>query len=85
MSKRWNGIWRISSRGGVIAGAVPDPGARFRGHIYGVLYNVCLGGGGWSSSTNGIYGLFLYFHTQILNPGNSDGRAYGFPLRGLSE
>ncbi|WP_304708429.1 hypothetical protein [uncultured Rikenella sp.] len=50
-----------------------------------MLYNVCLGGGGWSSSTNGIYGLFLYFHTQILNPGNSDGRAYGFPLRCLSE
>ncbi len=79
MSKRWNDIWRISSRGG--RGAAPG----FRGHIYGVLYNVCLSGGGWSSSTNGIYGLFLYFHTQILNPGNSDGRAYGFPLRCLSE
>ncbi|WP_297829373.1 hypothetical protein [uncultured Rikenella sp.] len=43
------------------------------------------GGFSWSSATSGIGGLDLHFNSQYLHASPSDGRAYGFQLRCLSE
>ncbi|WP_297627693.1 hypothetical protein [uncultured Rikenella sp.] len=45
-----------------------------------------LHGYSWSSSaTNGTYGFFLWFATEVLVPCHSLYRGHGFQLRCLSE
>ena len=50
--------------------------------------NVGYGGFSWSPAvggTNRIYGTFLSFYTQRINPNSSGYRAHGVQLRCLSE
>ncbi|WP_294598401.1 hypothetical protein [uncultured Rikenella sp.] len=39
----------------------------------------------WASTVSGLYGMKLNFGMAGLYPSSSDGRAYGFQLRCLSE
>jgi len=51
----------------------------------GIARNVGHGGYSWSSTASDTYGVFLDFHVTWLYPSYMNYRAYGFPLRYLSE
>ncbi|WP_300828982.1 hypothetical protein [uncultured Rikenella sp.] len=57
----------------------------YRNRDTGVPVSVGNGGYDWSSATIGTGGLNLNFSSQHLYTGYSNGRAYGFLLRCLSE
>ncbi len=57
----------------------------FLSHGDGLLYQTGNYGYDWSSSVNSIGGRNLNFYTSNINPTYVGGRAYGFPLRCLSE
>jgi len=59
-----------------------------RGHGDGNLWNTSDEGSVWSAATASsltYYGLYLYFNTAEVNPTLEYYRAFGFPLRCLSE
>ncbi|WP_297829674.1 hypothetical protein [uncultured Rikenella sp.] len=49
-----------------------------------MLNNVGNEGSVWSAATNGTNGVYLRFVVNAAQPGNSNNRANGFPLRCLS-
>ncbi|WP_297627433.1 hypothetical protein [uncultured Rikenella sp.] len=63
--------------------SVPAPG--FREHSSGAQKSNGNHGFSWSSSFSGTSGVYLTFDVTYLLPGRADSRAYGFPLRCLSE
>ena len=67
--------------------SVPAPGYRY--YTSGVLGGIGHYGYSWSSTTNrtvsGIYGRFLWFNSQGLDPSDANDRATGRQLRCLSE
>ncbi len=66
--------------GDSLSGAAPG----YRYHTSGIAVVIGNSGFGWSS-TIGINGLALNFHSQSLNASHSGYRTYGFQLRCLSE
>ena len=79
--------------GGIgIEAASKTPGVPASGYRYytsGVLGGIGHYGYSWSSTTNrtvsGIYGRFLWFNSQGLDPSDANDRATGRQLRCLSE
>ncbi len=65
----------------------PAPGFRDAGNNerLGGLLDVGYNGYSWSSAVSGPSGVFLNFHTQLLDPRNPSDRANGRQLRCLSE
>ncbi|WP_300727241.1 hypothetical protein [uncultured Rikenella sp.] len=61
----------------------PAPG--HRDGLSGVLGSVGNNGLSYSSAIDGVYSVFLWFHSQALVPGNVSYRDFGRPLRCLSE
>ncbi|WP_294591361.1 hypothetical protein [uncultured Rikenella sp.] len=62
---------------------LPAPGYRDRGE--GTLWSVGSYGYSQSSWTNGHNGVWLEFRPTLLDPSFTFSRAYGLPLRCLSE
>ncbi|WP_298081038.1 hypothetical protein [uncultured Rikenella sp.] len=56
----------------------------FRYGTSGAASNSGSSGFGYSASVSSSQGMYLDFHAAGLTPSNSDGRAFGFPLRCLS-
>ena len=65
------------------------PASGYRYYTSGVLGGIGHYGYSWSSTTNrtvsGIYGRFLWFNSQGLDPSDANDRATGRQLRCLSE
>ena len=57
----------------------------FRSNTSGATVDVCNGGFGYSSSANGIFGVYLVFGETSLNPCSANSRGHGLQLRCLSE
>ena len=90
--KATNGrLYKVSTSGeGTPLAWYPAPGFRDCGYYGrgGQPDNVGYGGFSWSPAvggTNRIYGTFLSFYTQRLNPNSSGYRAHGVQLRCLAE
>ncbi|WP_300681735.1 hypothetical protein [uncultured Rikenella sp.] len=83
--KATNGrLYKVSTSGtGTPLAWYPAPG--YRGYTSGAPGGVGSYGYSWSSAVSGIYGRFLWFHTQDLGPSDTDYRAHGRQLRCLSE
>ena len=83
--KATNGrLYKVSTSGaGTPLAWYPAPGFRYA--TSGVPSGVGYYGFGWSSITNGVYGLDLNFSSQGLYTSSSGHRAHGYPLRCLSE
>ena len=83
--KATNGrLYKVSTSGAETPLAwYPAPG--FRRDDTGALLSVGNEGSVWSAAANGTYGVYLRFVVNAARPSNSDSRAYGFPLRCLSE
>ena len=83
--KATNGrLYKVSTSGeGTPLAWYPAPG--YRSASSGEPGGVGNNGYSWSSAVSGIGGRFLWFGSQDLGPSNSDYRAYGLPLRCLSE
>ncbi|WP_294599954.1 hypothetical protein [uncultured Rikenella sp.] len=61
----------------------PAPG--YRNHADGALAGVGQGGYNWASTVSSTNGMYLSFYVTDLYPSNANHRAYGLPLRCLSE
>jgi len=83
--KATNGrLYKVSTSGaGTPLAWYPAPGYRERAN--GGLGHVGNHGFSYSSSVSGSNGVYLNFYVTYLNPSNANSRAYGFPLRCLSE
>ncbi|WP_304709339.1 hypothetical protein [uncultured Rikenella sp.] len=83
--KATNGrLYKVSTSGaGTPLAWYPAPG--YRNTNAGAPVGVGNEGSVWSAATNGTYGVYLRFVVDAAQPSNSKYRAYGFPLRCLSE
>ncbi len=83
--KATNGrLYKVSTSGaGTPLAWYPAPG--FRLSASGALNSVGYNGYSWASTVSGTNGMHLSFNVTWLYPSSAYYRAYGFPLRCLSE
>ncbi len=83
--KATNGrLYKVSTSGaGTPLAWYPAPGYRYPAD--GVQRNVGNSGDGWSSTVGSTNGVYLSFNVMWMNPGYTNRRTHGFPLRCLSE
>ncbi len=83
--KATNGrLYKVSTSGaGTPLAWYPAPGYRIS--TSGALNSVGSEGSVWSASADGTSGVYLRSVLNAAQPSNSTYRAYGFPLRCLSE